>query len=179
MKPETAETYFQLPAELLPLLKQKCLEMESEIMSLSPIDFDQFPDTTARRLHAHNILKSDNPLFLSLKTIIRENLPEPLNSMPLFVTCWVNILRDNQPLGPHSHDDDPDKYVTGVIFLTDSGGDFVFEKTGQKVKPKAGVGMIFHSSRKHKVERGGAGEIRISLAFDIRGSRKTDLWTDL
>ena len=151
---------------------------EKSIMQLPSYQFKKFPDSTANRLHNYNLMKYSYDFINNTKAIINNISSLILKDKKKWITCWANILTYNQSLGEHSHDEDIDQTLSGVLFLS-KGSELVFTKKNETIIPKPGLGILFPPSWKHCVKTHYHHYRRFSLAFDIRKKRKTKLWTPL
>lgn len=148
---------------------------ESLIMKLPSYHFEKFPDTTANRLQSYNLMKDNSSFIKETKSIVANISSFFLSKEKKWITCWANILTYQEELGQHSHDEDQDKILSGIIFLS-RGSELIFPKQKKIIIPQSGLGILFPSSWKHYVKPQNYFFKRLSIAFDIREKRKTKLW---
>ena len=151
---------------------------EKLIMKLPSYQFKKFPNSTANRLHKYNLMKHSHSFINETKLIISDQLTHFSLKQKKYITSWVNILRYNQRMREHAHDEEPDKILSGIIFLS-KGSKLIFSEKNETIIPRAGLGILFPASWKHYVEPHNSFSKRISIAFDIRKNKKTSLWVSL
>ena len=127
---------FSLASEELPInvenLSKTCLEKEKEILKL-PVEYIDLGDgfkefdgytglgknsTTSRSNSMPSVFLWDTPEVNSLKKHVKRCIIEYNNELgnpipePLWVRCWVNILRFGQKINPHIHTINENAYLS-------------------------------------------------------------------
>jgi len=84
---------------------------------------------------------------------------------------WVNIYEKNFFQEYHTHISNVDKFICGVVYLTDNNSQIHFN-LGPEISPKFGDILIFNDDDMHRVLPNEKDDLRISLAFNYKKCRE-------
>ena len=93
-------------------------------------------------------------------------LKEYLNSE---ADVWINFSYPKSYNKSHNHSLDFNKNIfSGVYYVKvpEESGDLIFPNSGDRISPKEGMTVLFHSSIWHAVEPNLSNDLRISFAFN-------------
>lgn len=155
---------------------------QKNIMELPSYGFDRFPNGPANRLHRYNLFKLQDPVVSEMREFLKKLI---FNKWDMKNTCWItgwyNLLEEGQQLGWHSHEEDPQAFLSGVLFLSSHKANLLFATNNKQVieiRDSFGHLCLFNTCLDHAT--GIAAGARLSLAFDIQiGNQKSDLWCSL
>ncbi len=155
---------------------------QQRIMGLPSYGFDKFPDGPANRLHKYNIFKLSDFAIQEIKATLNDLIfGRKRSQVSCWITGWYNFLESGESLGWHSHEEDHQAFVSGLIFLSSGKANLLFLDVEQKVrslKDNKGHLCLFHTGLDHATDI--SQDSRLSLAFDIQvGTQKSDLWCPL
>ncbi|MBY0384961.1 2OG-Fe(II) oxygenase family protein [bacterium] len=155
---------------------------QKNIMNLPSYGFDKFPNGPANRLDKYNIFKlPDAAIHEIKKTLVELIFNNTETQISCWITGWYNLLESGDRLGWHSHEEDRQAFISGLIFLSSGKANLLFlnaEKEVKSVKDIKGHLCLFGTSMDHATDAS-QGQ-RLSLAFDIQvGEQKSALWCPL
>ena len=155
---------------------------QKNIMDLPSYGFDKFPNGPANRLDKYNIFKLPDLAIQEIKKTLFDLIFDRTKSqISSWITGWYNLLESGESLGWHSHEEDQQAFVSGLIFLSSGKANLLFLNADQKVKSLKDVKghlCLFGTSMDHATDV--SQSRRLSLAFDIQvGEKKSALWCPL
>ena len=113
--------------------------------------FDNYPVSITKDLH--------DQIILCAKKVVNSDIS--------IIQSWVNINRNGHIMKRHNHSQVP---IVACYYVTDYeslGGELVITKTKEKIKPVAGMLLIFSGNLYHKVLPYNGNNVRISIACNI------------
>ena len=171
---ESLKSYDFLTQEECDTIVNKILSLEGAVKRLGPDIYDgTSEDSLTGRYQYFNFLNVHE-----INTILEPKLKELFG--PCVLQCWANILRQGEGIGEHRHfDGDDPAYIerhgaTGNIFLygdPTTGTYYNFPELDPirvKYDNKVGDLSLFTPTLSHGVPKNTTGDMRISMAIDVR-----------
>lgn len=188
--------YLSIPIRIDRLVAT-CMEKEKEILKLSPsLDFNNEPtdggtglgfNSTTSRYSRYNVFNWDTIETNLLKKYVRENIEQynkdngKKTPQYLWIRCWVNIMRFGQKIKKHTHNNDPDCYLSShfTIQCYNTSTCYINPMNMQMIEEENKVGQIsiFPSYIPHYTTRHLSFKPRITIAMDIHTDNKNLLVT--
>jgi len=184
-----------VPAEF-PTLDSFDRALEREVRRHSSLTPDRAGKTTRRGAQTGELLSLPGPAIAALERAIRDAIADYLDRRPadpdhrflarpperLRLTAWATVLGDGGHQAPHNH---PTGWLSGVYYVAVppigadgagaiefgtgvAGGDLDRSLPVRRIDPAPGMLVLFPSYFWHRTLPIGAGEERISIAFDAR-----------
>ena len=173
----------------LDVLSKTCLEKEKEIKKLPLSRSDGYTglgkNSPTARFSTYNVLEWNTLETNKLKHHIYSGLVEYNNKFgfslpsPLWINCWVNILRWGQKIKPHMHSVRPFCYLSGhftiqaqdtstcyMVPVNQLNDPEIIEKEN-----KPGELTLFPSYVPHYTTKHYSFVPRITIAFDLLGAK--------
>lgn len=130
------------------------------------------------RFGRYNLLAQDEPALQELLVFLRYSYLEyvqqhQIELKDLQIVCWANILREGEGMESHAHGASPDSYLSGNIHLDDYHTKTVYHSSFDpeskiELPNRKGGCVMFPSCTPHYVEKHTRGDLRVSVAFDLR-----------
>ena len=171
-----------LDTQLMGSVSKYILSIEKKVINQFPLNeslsYNLDSNLVNSRFMLYNLFTLEDNVseIKTLKNSIKEKVQSFLDYhnesfADLYIACWFIILRSNQSLPTHTHDNSSKSYISGnlTVSCTQSSTEYIlpYDHGNFSVKNKVGGLTLFPSCLAHHTTKHCGLEPRISIAFDI------------
>lgn len=171
-----------LDIDLMQRLENYLLELELVIIDRYQVDeslsYDLEKTSVNSRFMLYNLFEigDKNADITQLRLLIKDKVRDflryhNLEVQDLYASCWFIILRENQQLPEHTHDNSDRSFISGNLNVAceESTTEYVlpFQHGCYSIGNERGLLTLFPSAVAHYTSRHKGMHPRISVAFDI------------